>query len=212
MPTIIQTHLISCETWDKVKKQAKTLEHIIAKCDPLGQGAVGSTPQATVPGLYSHISQSADKTAAEILQPFRGAKPKAPRGKTRGRGKPKSVKTQPQTSTPHSDYDDSYAYEQSEDNYYHNDGYRNRGGRQPFRFPGGGRQFRGQPYRGRGNRGNNYHQPQYNSQQYQANATGYQQYQRPYGNRNFRGGYFHDNNYSQYRGRNRGRGRGNFCG
>ena len=34
MPTIIQTHLITCKTWAKTTKEAKELEHIIRKCDP----------------------------------------------------------------------------------------------------------------------------------------------------------------------------------
>ena len=35
MPTIIQTHLVTCKTWPKTTKKAKELEHIIRKCDPL---------------------------------------------------------------------------------------------------------------------------------------------------------------------------------
>ena len=34
MPTIIQTHLITCKPWAKTTKKAKELEHIIRKCDP----------------------------------------------------------------------------------------------------------------------------------------------------------------------------------
>ena len=34
MPTMIQTHLITCKDWDTVKDTAKSLEHIIMKCDP----------------------------------------------------------------------------------------------------------------------------------------------------------------------------------
>ena len=34
MPTIIQTHLITCKTWAKTTKKANELEHIIRKCDP----------------------------------------------------------------------------------------------------------------------------------------------------------------------------------
>ena len=33
MPTIIQTHLITCENWEKTTKKAKELEYIIRKCD-----------------------------------------------------------------------------------------------------------------------------------------------------------------------------------
>ena len=35
MPTIIQTHLITCKAWAKMTKKAKELGHIIRKCDPL---------------------------------------------------------------------------------------------------------------------------------------------------------------------------------
>ena len=34
MPTMIQTHLITCKDWAAVKDTAKSLEHIIMKCDP----------------------------------------------------------------------------------------------------------------------------------------------------------------------------------
>ena len=34
MPTMIQTHLITCKDWATVKDTAKSLKHIILKCDP----------------------------------------------------------------------------------------------------------------------------------------------------------------------------------
>ena len=34
MPTMIQTHLITCKDWATVRDTAKSLEHIIMKCDP----------------------------------------------------------------------------------------------------------------------------------------------------------------------------------
>ena len=34
MPTMIQTHLIICKDWAETKDKAKSLEHIIWKCDP----------------------------------------------------------------------------------------------------------------------------------------------------------------------------------
>ena len=34
MPTMIQTHLITCKDWDTVKDTTKSVEHIIMKCDP----------------------------------------------------------------------------------------------------------------------------------------------------------------------------------
>ena len=42
VPIIIQTHLITCKTWDKTTKKAKELEHIIRECDP---------PAAALPNL-----------------------------------------------------------------------------------------------------------------------------------------------------------------
>ena len=61
MPTIIQTHLITCENWTKTTKKAKKLEYIIRKCDSLAAALLTLTQGATVPGLYSHITHSDDK-------------------------------------------------------------------------------------------------------------------------------------------------------
>ena len=113
MPTMIQTHLITCKDWDTVKDTAKSLEHIIMKCDP-------PTPAmptgARVLGLYSHIAHSVDKEEGDIPQPFKGAKPK----QTRGRGKPKG-KPQDQRQNPPKvqEVKENYNYE-SPNNYYHN--------------------------------------------------------------------------------------------
>ena len=85
MPTMIQTHLIMCKDWAAVKDTAKSLKHIILKCDPPTSAMPMMATGATVLGLYSHIAHSVDKDEGEILQPFKGAKPK----QTRGRGKPK---------------------------------------------------------------------------------------------------------------------------
>ena len=78
MPTVIQTHLITCKDWATVKDTVKSLKHIILKCDP-------PTPampmMATVPGLYSHIVHSVDKEEGEIPQPFKGTKLKQTRGR-----------------------------------------------------------------------------------------------------------------------------------
>ena len=82
MHMMIQTHLIMCKDWDTVKDTAKSLEHIIMKCDP---PTPAMATDATVLGLYSHIAHSVDKEEGDIPQPFKGAKPK----QTRGRGKPK---------------------------------------------------------------------------------------------------------------------------
>ena len=74
MPTIIQTHLITCENWEKTAKKAKELEHIIRKCDPLAVALPTLTQGAAVPSLYSHIAHSDDKEETDIPQPFKGAK------------------------------------------------------------------------------------------------------------------------------------------
>ena len=85
MPTMIQTHLIICKDWAEKKDKAKSLEHIIWRCDPPTPAMPLVTTGTTVPGLYFHITHSVDKDEAEIPPPFKGAKPK----QTRGRGKPK---------------------------------------------------------------------------------------------------------------------------
>ena len=82
MPTMIQTHLIMCKDWATVKDTAKSLEHIIMKCDPPTLAMPMMATGATVLGLYSHIAHSVDKEEGEIPQPFKGTKPK----QTRGRG------------------------------------------------------------------------------------------------------------------------------
>ena len=58
MPTMIQTHLITCKDWDTVKDTAKSLEHIIMKWDPPTLAMPMMATGATVPGLYSHIAQN----------------------------------------------------------------------------------------------------------------------------------------------------------
>ena len=95
MPTMIQTHLITCKDWAMVKDTAKSLEHIIMKCDQPTPAMPTMATGATVPGLYSHIAHSVDKEEGEIPQLFKGAKPK----QTRGRGKPKG-KPQEQRQNP----------------------------------------------------------------------------------------------------------------
>ena len=56
MPTMIQTHLIRGKDWDTVKDTAKSLEHIIMKCDPPTLAMPMMATGATVLGLYSHIA------------------------------------------------------------------------------------------------------------------------------------------------------------
>ena len=53
VPTMIQTHLTTCKDWAMVKDTAKSLEHIIMKCDPPTLAMPMMATGATVPGLYS---------------------------------------------------------------------------------------------------------------------------------------------------------------
>ena len=119
MPTMIQTHLIIWKDWAETKDKAKSLEHIIQKCDPSTPAMPLVTTGAAVPGLFSHITHSIDKDEAEIPPPFKGAKPK----QTRGRGKPKG-KPQGHRQNPPKDQeaDESYTYDNT-NSYYHNDNY-----------------------------------------------------------------------------------------
>ena len=57
MPTMIRTHLIICENWADIKDKAKSLEHIIRKCDPPTPAMPLVTMGATVPGC-THISHT----------------------------------------------------------------------------------------------------------------------------------------------------------
>ena len=119
MPTMIQTHLIICKDWADVKDKAKSLEHIIRKCDPPTPAMPLMVTDATVLGLYSHIAHSVDKEEGKIPQPFKGAKPK----QTRGRGKPKGKPQEQRQNPPKAqEADETYTYN-SPNNYYHNDNY-----------------------------------------------------------------------------------------
>ena len=73
MPTIIQTHLITCKTWAKATKKEKELEHIIRRCDPLAAALPNLSKDTAVPSLYLHIAHSNDKEETDIPQPFKGA-------------------------------------------------------------------------------------------------------------------------------------------
>ena len=112
MSTMIQTHLITCKDWAAVKDTAKSLEHIILKCDPPTPAMPMMATGAIVPGLYSHIAHLVDKEEGAIPQPFKGTKPK----QTRGRGKPQE---QRQNSPKAQEADETYTHE-NPNNYYHN--------------------------------------------------------------------------------------------
>ena len=73
MPTIIQTHLITCKKWAKTTKKVKELEHIIRKCDQPAAALPNLIKGTAVPGLYSQIAHSNDKQEINIPQPFKGA-------------------------------------------------------------------------------------------------------------------------------------------
>ena len=136
MPTMIQTHLIICKDWADVKDKAKSLEHIIQKCDPPTPTMPLMATGATVLGLYSHIAHSVDKEEGEISPPFKGAKLK----QTRGRGKPKGKPQDQRQNAPKAqEADEIYTYD-SPNNYYHNDNYTapsQNCGRRPFNGQGG---------------------------------------------------------------------------
>ena len=134
MPTMIQTHLIMCKDWATVKDTAKSLKHIIMKCDAPTPAMPMMATGATVPGLYSHIAHLVDKEEGEIPQPFKGAKPK----QTRGRGKPKG-KPQEQNPPKAQEAEETYTYE-NPNNYYHNAPSQSRG-RRPYNGQSGNRQF-----------------------------------------------------------------------
>ena len=201
MPMMIQTHLITCKDWATVKDTAKSLEHIIMKCDPPTPAMPMMATGATVPGLYSHIVHLVDKEEGDIPQPFKGAKPK----QTRGRGKPKGKPQEQRQNPPKAqEVDDTYTYE-SPNNYYHNAPSQSRGCR-PYNG-----QSRNQQFRNRGQRPQ-YSQRQFQTYRYQRSAP--QQNHTQYGSACKP--YFQGNQMNTYRGRGpqqfrgRGRGRSNF--
>ena len=107
MPTIIQTHLVTCENWPVTTKKAKELENIIGKCDPPAAALPTLTQGTSVPGLYFHMSQSKDKEDTEIPQPFKGIKPKQGKNRERGKGK----QQQKQNTPPVQVQEEQYSYE-----------------------------------------------------------------------------------------------------
>ena len=116
MPTMIQTHLITCKDWATVKDTVKSLEHIILKYDPPTPAMPMMATGATVLGLYSHIAHSVDKEDGEIPQPFKGTKLKQTRGRGKPKGKPQEQKQNPPKAQ---EADETYTYE-NPNNYYHN--------------------------------------------------------------------------------------------
>ena len=156
MPTMIQTHLIMCKDWDMVKDTAKSLEHIIMKCDPPTLAMPTMATGATILGLYSHIAHLVDKEEGDIPQPFKGAKPKQTRGRGKPKGKPQDRRQNPPKAQ---EVEENYNYE-SPNNYYHNTSNQSRGHR-PYNGQSGNRPFRGFVPQNRGQR------PQYSQCQFQ---------------------------------------------
>ena len=116
MPTMIQTHLIMCKDWATVKDTAKSLEHIIQKCDPPTLAMPMMATGAPVLGLYSHIAHLVDKEEGEIPQLFKGTKLKQTRGRGIPKGKPQEQRQNPPKAQ---EADETYTYE-NPNNYYHN--------------------------------------------------------------------------------------------
>ena len=146
MPTIIQTHLITENTWQETTDKAKELEHIIRKCDPPAAALPTLAKGTTVRSLYSHIAHSDDKGETDIPQPFKEAKPKQPKHRGGGKGKqpPQKSKNTVQTQ------DDSYNYDDT-NNYYHTENCRGQPrGCRPYRGQNTGHFFRDQNFHGRG--------------------------------------------------------------
>ena len=132
MPTMIQTHLIMCKDWATVKDTAKSLKHIILKCDPPTLAMPMMATGATVPGLYSHIAHSVDKEEGKIPHLFKGAKLK----QSRGRGKPKGKPQEQRQNPPKAQEADETCIYENPNNYYHNAPNQSRGHR-PFNSQGG---------------------------------------------------------------------------
>ena len=97
MPSIIQTHLITCENWARTTKKANELD-IIRKCDPLAAVLPTLTQGTAVPGLYSHIAHSDDKEETDIPKPFKGVQPKQTKIEEEGKANSNS-KSQTPSST-----------------------------------------------------------------------------------------------------------------
>ena len=202
MPSMIQTHLITCKDWATVKDTAKSLKHIIMKCDPPTPAMPTMATGATVLGLYSHIAHLVDKEEGEIPQPFKGAKPK----QTRGRGKPKGkLQEQRQNPPKAQEAEETYTYE-NPNNYYHNAPSQSRG-RRPYNGQSRNQQFQGFTPQNRGQRPQ-YSQHQFQNYHYQRSAP--QQNRIQYSNAHKP--YFQGNQSNTYRGRGRGCGPQHFRG
>ena len=198
IPTMIQTHLITCKDWATVKDTVKSLEHIIMKCDPPTLAMPTTATGATVLGLYLHIAYSVDKEEGEIPQPFKGTKPK----QTRGRGKPQEQRQNPPNAQ---EADETYTYK-NPNNYYHNAPSQSQGHR-PYNGQGRNWQFQGFTQCNRSQRPQ-YSQRQFQNYRYQRGAP--QQNRTQYSNGHKP--YFQGNHGNMYRGQGHGHGPQQFRG
>ena len=202
MPTMIQTHLIMCKDWATLKDTAKSLEHIIMKCDPPTPAMPMMATGATVLGLFSHIAHSVDKEEGKIPQPFKGAKPKQTRGRGKSKGKPQEQRQNPPKAQ---EAEETYTYK-NPNNYYHNAPSQSQG-RRPYNGQSKNQQFQGFTPQNRGQR------PQYSQRQFQNylyQRSSPQQNHTQYGN--VRKPYFQGNHANTYRGQGCGRGPQHFRG
>ena len=107
------------KNWADIKTKAKSLKHIICKCDPPTPTMSLVTMGATVLGLYLHITHLVDKEEEEIPPPFKGPKLKQTRGRGKPKGKPQGHRQNPPKAQ---EAEEAYAYD-SPNNYYHTDNY-----------------------------------------------------------------------------------------
>ena len=107
--------MIICKDWAETKDKAKSLEHIIQKCDPPTPAMPLVTTGAALPGLYSHSHTLLIKRKQKYPHLLR----------VQNQSKPEvQVKPQGHRQNPPKDQeaDESYTYDNT-NNYYHNDNY-----------------------------------------------------------------------------------------
>ena len=117
MPTIIQTHLIIEPNWAEVTKKAKSLEHIICRCDPLATAPPIVPGTGVVPNLYSHIAQSHDQDSSNKPKPLKNARGQGGKKSSKEKGKPQQQQPPPQPPEQEEQFEEV-------NNYYHNKNYR----------------------------------------------------------------------------------------
>ena len=117
----------------KDNQEAKELEHIIRKCDPLAAALSNLTKGTAVFSLYLHIAHLNDKEEMDIPQPFKGARPKQPKTRGGGKGKQPQQKSKPPPVQVRTVQEDQYTFDDT-NNYYLNENYRGQSrGCRPYR-------------------------------------------------------------------------------